>query len=191
MAALGPPPGLAPPPGLEDVQVQPLAERSACSALSDGCQSATSTAVGSARIGDQEESSLAGLSPESRALADSLSPAFGTPCALGEAELLGISLSALLGPPPVDAPVLAPAVQPPSPPPHAAHDPAGCRPCAWFWKEVGCKNADDCQYCHTCPPGAIRDKRRERRAGLRAEQAPKPPSTQDAQRHSIRLAALL
>ncbi|CAE7875819.1 unnamed protein product, partial [Symbiodinium microadriaticum] len=26
-----------------------------------------------------------------------------------------------------------------------------CRPCAWFWKPIGCANGSSCRHCHLCP----------------------------------------
>mmetsp|Transcript_73133 Transcript_73133/g.136700 ORF Transcript_73133/g.136700 Transcript_73133/m.136700 type:complete len:181 (-) Transcript_73133:83-625(-) len=25
-----------------------------------------------------------------------------------------------------------------------------CRPCAWFWKPLGCRSGSSCTYCHLC-----------------------------------------
>jgi len=61
------------------------------------------------------------------------------------------------------------AVQPPPglPPPagmpshgSALHLVKGCRPCAWFWKETGCQNGEDCWHCHLCPESALKDRKR-------------------------------
>eukprot|EP00929_Paragymnodinium_shiwhaense_P053589 TRINITY_DN26838_c0_g1_i2.p1 TRINITY_DN26838_c0_g1~~TRINITY_DN26838_c0_g1_i2.p1 ORF type:complete len:283 (-),score=69.15 TRINITY_DN26838_c0_g1_i2:455-1303(-) len=37
-----------------------------------------------------------------------------------------------------------------------------CKPCAWFYKPVGCENGADCRHCHACPKGEIRRRKRER-----------------------------
>eukprot|EP00927_Polykrikos_kofoidii_P007281 TRINITY_DN12981_c0_g1_i2.p1 TRINITY_DN12981_c0_g1~~TRINITY_DN12981_c0_g1_i2.p1 ORF type:complete len:180 (+),score=26.84 TRINITY_DN12981_c0_g1_i2:166-705(+) len=37
-----------------------------------------------------------------------------------------------------------------------------CKPCAWVWKEVGCKNGSDCEFCHSCLPGDLKQKRRHK-----------------------------
>merc|ERR1711862_528505 len=37
----------------------------------------------------------------------------------------------------------------------ALHDEGGCKPCAWYWKGIGCHLGADCDYCHLCPRGAL------------------------------------
>jgi len=51
-----------------------------------------------------------------------------------------------------------------------------CRPCAWNWRPSGCENGSACNFCHLCPDGALREKRKqterrrkEERQALRAE----------------------
>lgn len=44
-----------------------------------------------------------------------------------------------------------------------------CQPCAWFWKAVGCHNGKNCDFCHACPQGAA--KARKKRAKALAEEA--------------------
>jgi len=36
-----------------------------------------------------------------------------------------------------------------------------CRPCAWNWRPSGCENGSTCNFCHLCPEGALRQKRRQ------------------------------
>eukprot|EP00927_Polykrikos_kofoidii_P079017 TRINITY_DN75809_c0_g1_i1.p1 TRINITY_DN75809_c0_g1~~TRINITY_DN75809_c0_g1_i1.p1 ORF type:complete len:333 (-),score=55.25 TRINITY_DN75809_c0_g1_i1:28-1026(-) len=45
-----------------------------------------------------------------------------------------------------------------------AHDRRECRPCAWMHKggNDGCRNGDSCDYCHLCPPGELRRRKREK-----------------------------
>mmetsp|Transcript_19698 Transcript_19698/g.35655 ORF Transcript_19698/g.35655 Transcript_19698/m.35655 type:complete len:258 (+) Transcript_19698:100-873(+) len=54
------------------------------------------------------------------------------------------------------------------------HDQDQCRPCAWYWKAVGCTGGIECQFCHMCGPGVFQLKtairRAERVAELQAEQ---------------------
>lgn len=38
----------------------------------------------------------------------------------------------------------------------SSHADGTCRPCAWFHKPDGCRNAQDCPYCHLCPANAKR-----------------------------------
>jgi len=44
----------------------------------------------------------------------------------------------------------------------ALHFAGGCRPCAWFWKDVGCQNALTCTYCHLCDEGALKAKKKSK-----------------------------
>ncbi|CAE7030108.1 unnamed protein product [Symbiodinium natans] len=53
------------------------------------------------------------------------------------------------------------------------HQLGTCRPCSYYYfKEDGCRNGDDCEFCHFCSPAAVkeskrrfkRDARREKRA---------------------------
>jgi len=40
------------------------------------------------------------------------------------------------------------------------HSLGKCRPCAWFWKAAGCQNGMDCSYCHFCPAGEIKARKK-------------------------------
>jgi len=55
---------------------------------------------------------------------------------------------------------------PPGVPSHGSvfHATSSCRPCAWFWKNGGCQNGQDCLHCHLCQPGAVRESKREKRS---------------------------
>lgn len=44
------------------------------------------------------------------------------------------------------------------------HTVNGCRPCAWFWKETGCQNGEDCWHCHLCPESVLKDRKRIKRS---------------------------
>jgi len=36
-----------------------------------------------------------------------------------------------------------------------------CRPCAWMYKsEAGCRNGRKCEYCHICPPGELKRRKK-------------------------------
>lgn len=49
----------------------------------------------------------------------------------------------------------------------ALHGEGNCRPCAWFWKAVGCQNAEGCGFCHTCPAGEVKARKKQREAQKR------------------------
>lgn len=57
------------------------------------------------------------------------------------------------------------------------HDAGTCMPCGFFWKG-GCTNSTSCQFCHLCPPGEIKrrkkDKRSERRMERKSAEASSP-----------------
>merc|ERR1712083_349319 len=47
------------------------------------------------------------------------------------------------------------------------HGTGQCRPCAWFWKEGGCKNGAECFHCHQCPEGEIKTRKKAKLAQIR------------------------
>jgi len=38
----------------------------------------------------------------------------------------------------------------------ALHGTGSCKPCAWHWKPGGCEAGASCSFCHLCPPGEIK-----------------------------------
>lgn len=42
------------------------------------------------------------------------------------------------------------------------HGQGKCQPCAWFWKPGGCLNNQDCGYCHLCPEGEIKHRKKSK-----------------------------
>jgi len=51
----------------------------------------------------------------------------------------------------------------------ALHASGQCRPCAWFWKKGrGCTNAASCDYCHLCPEGELKDRKKKKVDAIRA-----------------------
>lgn len=49
----------------------------------------------------------------------------------------------------------------------ALHDNGECRPCAWYWKPTGCENGHACQFCHMCPEGEVKMRKRSKLMALR------------------------
>jgi len=48
------------------------------------------------------------------------------------------------------------------------HAQGQCRPCAWIHKDAGgCRNGTSCSYCHLCPPGELKRRKREKWEVLR------------------------
>lgn len=46
-----------------------------------------------------------------------------------------------------------------------------CQPCAWFYKESGCHNGQGCRYCHLCPQGELKNRKKQKIQRLRAQDA--------------------
>jgi len=72
-----------------------------------------------------------------------------------------------------DTPSLSPSPSPVSGGPlpskgSALHALGQCRPCAWLWKPSGCKNGEDCEHCHACPQGELKE-RKKIKAGKRPD----------------------
>jgi hypothetical protein len=47
----------------------------------------------------------------------------------------------------------------------ADHELGTCKPCAFLWKDVkqpGCQNGQDCVFCHLCPPGEVKRRKKEK-----------------------------
>lgn len=43
------------------------------------------------------------------------------------------------------------------------HHEGSCKPCAFFWADVGCKNGSACDFCHLCDSGTKRRRTKEKR----------------------------
>lgn len=109
-------------------------------------------------------------------------------------ELAAVPLAAVAspkGPPPGLALPAAPPL-----PPHlpsvgsTMHHAGGCRPCAWFWKDVGCTNAQMCSYCHICDEGALKAKKKNKQIVKRHGYSEGSPDGAQA-KLSLRLSSLL
>eukprot|EP00443_Scrippsiella_acuminata_P056519 CAMPEP_0115405602 /NCGR_PEP_ID=MMETSP0271-20121206/18012_1 /TAXON_ID=71861 /ORGANISM="Scrippsiella trochoidea, Strain CCMP3099" /LENGTH=486 /DNA_ID=CAMNT_0002829601 /DNA_START=21 /DNA_END=1477 /DNA_ORIENTATION=- len=46
-----------------------------------------------------------------------------------------------------------------------------CRPCAWLYKPNGCQNGAECNYCHVCPEGEIKARRKNKVVALRSQKS--------------------
>lgn len=49
----------------------------------------------------------------------------------------------------------------------AFHQSGQCKPCAWLWKPRGCQNAASCDYCHLCPEGELKQRKKSKVAAIR------------------------
>jgi len=47
------------------------------------------------------------------------------------------------------------------------HGSGACRPCAWFYKPGSCENSADCKYCHICPQGELKTRKKSKNAIMR------------------------
>jgi len=56
------------------------------------------------------------------------------------------------------------------------HSTGGCRPCAWFYKPEGCANGDQCQHCHLCDVGEMRERRRVKLVAQRQQKLTQGPT---------------
>lgn len=45
-----------------------------------------------------------------------------------------------------------------------------CQPCAWFYKDTGCHNKASCRYCHLCPQGELKNRKKLKIARLRNQE---------------------
>eukprot|EP00930_Biecheleria_cincta_P095513 TRINITY_DN87470_c0_g1_i1.p1 TRINITY_DN87470_c0_g1~~TRINITY_DN87470_c0_g1_i1.p1 ORF type:complete len:205 (-),score=38.64 TRINITY_DN87470_c0_g1_i1:45-659(-) len=48
------------------------------------------------------------------------------------------------------------------------HGTGRCKPCAWFWKPVGCRADLDCEYCHLCDAEELKRRRALKAAEIRS-----------------------
>jgi hypothetical protein len=47
----------------------------------------------------------------------------------------------------------------------ANHHLGTCKPCAFLWKDAeGCQHGVNCSFCHMCPPGAVKQRKKQKMA---------------------------
>eukprot|EP00747_Dinoflagellata_sp_TGD_P210079 gnl/TRDRNA2_/TRDRNA2_83408_c0_seq1.p1 gnl/TRDRNA2_/TRDRNA2_83408_c0~~gnl/TRDRNA2_/TRDRNA2_83408_c0_seq1.p1 ORF type:complete len:225 (+),score=25.99 gnl/TRDRNA2_/TRDRNA2_83408_c0_seq1:67-741(+) len=49
----------------------------------------------------------------------------------------------------------------------AKHGSGRCMPCAWHWKPGGCSHGSQCGFCHSCPKGELKTRKKEKIAAMR------------------------
>lgn len=49
----------------------------------------------------------------------------------------------------------------------ARHGSGECRPCAWYYKAQGCSLGGQCDFCHLCLPGEVKNRKKSKVAALR------------------------
>lgn len=47
------------------------------------------------------------------------------------------------------------------------HSLGTCEPCVWYWKPEGCSRGNDCGYCHLCPEGEIKQRKKQKKDAIR------------------------
>merc|ERR1719240_2307951 len=47
-----------------------------------------------------------------------------------------------------------------------------CKPCAWFHHAKGCQRGVRCEFCHCCPPGEIKKRKKEKTVQIRKRRQP-------------------
>lgn len=76
----------------------------------------------------------------------------------------------------------------------AEHGSGLCRPCAWYWRPQGCKNGSSCGYCHLCPEGELKSRKKNKIAAMKMgalEPVSKKASSQAPSSWGLKLDALL
>jgi len=74
----------------------------------------------------------------------------------------------------------------------ALHGWGTCRPCAWFWKPSGCQNSVNCEYCHVCPEGELKARKKSKQTMMRLGLAtPKSDIMEKEAKFALDLAPLL
>jgi hypothetical protein len=53
------------------------------------------------------------------------------------------------------------------------HGIGSCSPCAWYWKPRTCLNGMACHFCHLCPDGELKLRRKAKVAAIRSGLTPK------------------
>merc|ERR1712060_35714 len=59
-----------------------------------------------------------------------------------------------------------------------------CKPCAFFWKVVGCKYGSECEFCHLCDADERKRRNKEKRMAMHALQVTGRPHCAPPTRHS-------
>lgn len=83
-------------------------------------------------------------------------------------------VDAYLSPAPVlegPRPQFPPGLSPPAGTPNhgsVLHSLGQCRPCAWYWKKVGCQRGENCDHCHFCPEGESKARKKAKQVMIRS-----------------------
>lgn len=66
-----------------------------------------------------------------------------------------------------------------------------CKPCAFFWKVVGCKYGSECEFCHLCDADERKRRNKEKRMAMHALQSGGRPHLAAASTRHVRGGRLL
>jgi len=69
-----------------------------------------------------------------------------------------------------------------------------CRPCAWYWRATGCQNGSACSYCHLCPEGELKSRKKNKIAAMKMgalTPVPQKPSATATSGWGLKLDSLL
>lgn len=70
-----------------------------------------------------------------------------------------------------------------------AHENNTCRPCAYFYlKDDGCRQGEDCEYCHFCSLDDVKSKKRSVKREVRAEKRSAASAAKKEIREAARMA---
>jgi hypothetical protein len=73
----------------------------------------------------------------------------------------------------------------------ALHGTGRCNPCAWYWKPKGCMNDTNCTYCHLCPEGELKQRKKAKVTAMRMGALEPSTSLQQGAAPRIKLAQLV
>lgn len=73
----------------------------------------------------------------------------------------------------------------------AQHGTGKCRPCAWFFKEQGCSNDYECGYCHLCPDGELKARKKSKVTAMRMGALAPAKAGQPSGPRTLKLAPML
>ena len=45
----------------------------------------------------------------------------------------------------------------------SSHAQGVCKPCAWFHHAGGCRHEAECGFCHECPPGELKKRKKDKK----------------------------
>merc|ERR1712113_22125 len=68
----------------------------------------------------------------------------------------------------VEQPISGTVSGPLSTPGSVEHGTGKCSPCAWYWKARGCASGVQCDYCHLCPEGELKRRKKIKIAEIRS-----------------------